>query len=274
MDKESMFLIGEISNIFEIPIPTLRYYDEIGLLKPAYKDDFTGYRYYSLEQFKNISLIRYLKNSGVPLNDIKKILSELSPENYVKLLIQQKERMTKELDKLTYTLDLFNNRINEIEDAIDIDNYSDVMIKEFPARKIIFHEEQITSRTELERAIRKLESKVGYIVDTVGLTMSYEDLISGNYNTNNSIYVVYRDESIVLKEGIDSKYLIKGYYACMYCNALQKNSLTYYNKLLNYIKDSGYQLAREDSIRKIIIDTSIVNNENSYLAEIQIPIIK
>ncbi|WP_084778239.1 MerR family DNA-binding transcriptional regulator [Saccharibacillus sacchari] len=41
------FIIGEVSKLFGVKIPTLRYYNEIGLLCPEYVDPETHYRYYS-----------------------------------------------------------------------------------------------------------------------------------------------------------------------------------------------------------------------------------
>lgn len=62
----SMFLIGEISRLFQIDIRTLRYYDEIGLFTPAAVDGQTGYRYYSIEQFESLNTILYLKALNIP----------------------------------------------------------------------------------------------------------------------------------------------------------------------------------------------------------------
>ena len=52
----------------------LRHYDDIGLLKPAEIDTFTGYRYYREEQLFTIGRITALKDMGFPLADIIRIL--------------------------------------------------------------------------------------------------------------------------------------------------------------------------------------------------------
>jgi len=41
-----MIKIGEFSKLVQLPVATLRYYDQVGLLKPVEVDRFTGYRYY------------------------------------------------------------------------------------------------------------------------------------------------------------------------------------------------------------------------------------
>ena len=53
-----MYKIGEFSKIVDIPVRTLRYYDEFGILKPSDVDNFTGYRYYSDENIIECHLIK------------------------------------------------------------------------------------------------------------------------------------------------------------------------------------------------------------------------
>lgn len=45
-----MLTINQFSKAAQIPAKTLRYYDEIGLLKPAKIDAVNHYRYYTVEQ--------------------------------------------------------------------------------------------------------------------------------------------------------------------------------------------------------------------------------
>lgn len=71
-----MYPIGIFSKMNRVTTKTLRYYDEIDLLKPAYIDDFTGYRYYASEQFTRLSQILTLKQMGLSLSDIKEIIDD------------------------------------------------------------------------------------------------------------------------------------------------------------------------------------------------------
>ncbi|MBJ6362575.1 MerR family transcriptional regulator [Paenibacillus sp. GCM10012307] len=66
--------IGEVSKLCNIPIRTLRYYDDIGLLKPGKISPETNYRYYSIEGIRRIPLIKYYKQLGFKLEDIKEML--------------------------------------------------------------------------------------------------------------------------------------------------------------------------------------------------------
>lgn len=69
-----MYSIGEFSKIGSVSTKTLRYYDEIGLLRPAYVDAETHYRYYAEEQVDQILLISELKTYDLRLEQIKAIL--------------------------------------------------------------------------------------------------------------------------------------------------------------------------------------------------------
>lgn len=69
-----MLRIGEFSKLSRVSIRMLRHYDEIGLLKPAEIDRFTGYRYYNPDQLPVIGRITALKDMGFQLADIVKIL--------------------------------------------------------------------------------------------------------------------------------------------------------------------------------------------------------
>ncbi len=68
-----MYSIGQLSKKTNISIRTLRYYDEIGLLKPA-KVAESGYRYYSNEEIGVLRHIAALKELGFTLASIKNLL--------------------------------------------------------------------------------------------------------------------------------------------------------------------------------------------------------
>ncbi len=69
-----MLKIGEFSRLCQLPVKTLRYYDEIGLLKPAKVDQETGYRSYSVEQLPRLHRILALKDLGLSLVQISQLL--------------------------------------------------------------------------------------------------------------------------------------------------------------------------------------------------------
>jgi len=68
--------IGQFSRMSRMTVKALRYYDEQGVLKPAYIDSASGYRYYSTAQLAEANMIRNLRSLEFSLEDIKRFLGE------------------------------------------------------------------------------------------------------------------------------------------------------------------------------------------------------
>ncbi len=88
---KNRFSIGEMSKLHNIPVKTLRYYDEIGLFKPMKVDEHNGYRYYATEQFEQLNTINYLKFLGISLKDIKDQLENRDIDGFLHLMKKQQE---------------------------------------------------------------------------------------------------------------------------------------------------------------------------------------
>ena len=95
-----MFKIGEFSRLTRVPAKTLRYYDEIGLFKPAQYDDVTGYRYYTVEQLPRLFRIIALKGMGLSLNQIKSLLvDDLSAQEIRGMMKMQRVQIIQKLEE-------------------------------------------------------------------------------------------------------------------------------------------------------------------------------
>lgn len=68
---EGLFSIGEISAACEVSVNALRFYEEKKLLKPAYTDPDSSYRYYSRENLLRLRSVLRLKDIGLSLPEIK-----------------------------------------------------------------------------------------------------------------------------------------------------------------------------------------------------------
>lgn len=51
MDKQNLLTIGNLSKQTGVHIKSLRYYEQLGILRPAHTDPDTGYRYYTPPRF-------------------------------------------------------------------------------------------------------------------------------------------------------------------------------------------------------------------------------
>ena len=91
--------IKEFAEFTGVSVRTLHYYDEIGLLMPAFVDKTTGYRFYDEKSFLRMQEILFYRELDFSLKRIKEILS--SP-NYdkSKALTEQKHLLTLKKERL------------------------------------------------------------------------------------------------------------------------------------------------------------------------------
>jgi len=105
-----MYKIGELSKIVDIPVRTLRYYAELGIVIPSEIDKFTGYRYYSDDNITECETIKMLRNLDFSLDEIK-----MCKDNLSKNILENKK---KELSNRIYLLQKKINRISSIENHL------------------------------------------------------------------------------------------------------------------------------------------------------------
>ena len=77
-----MYSIGTFSKLTKTTIAALRFYDKEGLLKPAYTDSKSGYRYYLSSQLVTVQKIISLRKIGIPIEQIK-IMINTNDEQYL-----------------------------------------------------------------------------------------------------------------------------------------------------------------------------------------------
>ncbi|MFU8946738.1 MerR family transcriptional regulator [Mycetocola zhadangensis] len=111
-----MFSIGEFASIGRVSIRMLRHYDEIGLLAPARVDPFTGYRFYDGSQFEVLARILALKDLGLTLDEVTRIVAGLVSDDALHALLADRRRaLAVQLDLDRARLDRLDAKIRQIE---------------------------------------------------------------------------------------------------------------------------------------------------------------
>jgi DNA-binding transcriptional MerR regulator len=124
-----MIKIGEFSKLVQVPVPTLRYYDQLGLLKPIEVDRFTGYRYYSASQLPRLHRILALKGLGFSLEQIAIVLTEgLTTEQMRGMLRLRHAQISQQLTEAQGQLVEVEARLQQIEREEQLSTY-DVILK-------------------------------------------------------------------------------------------------------------------------------------------------
>ena len=107
-----MLRIGEFSKMAKTTISTLRYYDKIGLLKPEYIDESTGYRYYNESQLSDIVKILEIKDLGISLEDTQYIVDG---GEFSDILKRRRENIELEISKLNLQKNMLDKLIENTQ---------------------------------------------------------------------------------------------------------------------------------------------------------------
>lgn len=116
-----MYTIGQVSEMFALPISTLRYYDKEGLF-PEIKRT-SGIRKFSEAELEALRVIECLKKSGLEIRDIRQFMDWCSEggdtyELRLKLFRQQKEAVEAKIEGMKKTLAMLQFKCWYYEQAL------------------------------------------------------------------------------------------------------------------------------------------------------------
>jgi DNA-binding transcriptional MerR regulator len=131
-----MIRIGDFSKLSRVSIKTLRFYDEMGLLKPIEVDRFTGYRYYEFDQLPRLYRILALKDLGFSLEEIGRLLEDnLSTEQMRGMLKLRQAEIRQRVEEEEVRLERVELWLRQIEQENSMSKY-DVVIKKIEPLKV------------------------------------------------------------------------------------------------------------------------------------------
>lgn len=94
----SLFQIGEAARLMEVTRKMILNYENLGLLTPAYRDEASGYRYYSAENLTQIRSIRGLQGMGLSLQEVRGYYRDTaSLDECIKRLTELREQLDRNI---------------------------------------------------------------------------------------------------------------------------------------------------------------------------------
>lgn len=159
---KSYFSIGEMSKIHNVSIQALRYYDKIGLLKPSFIDENNSYRYYELNQFVDLDIIKFAKATGIPLKKVSKIMETRKLDSIQNLLVgiqKDIEDSIIKLSNLNAEISSLNSKINQSK---KINKNNEIYLRQIEERLILIEKinDVTISDKDIEIKLRELEGKI------------------------------------------------------------------------------------------------------------------
>jgi DNA-binding transcriptional MerR regulator len=132
-----MFRIGDFSRIARVSCRLLRYYDEIGLLKPAAIERDTSYRYYSAAQLPILNRILVLRELGLSLDEIVQMMQSNASSTQLRELLQaRRSDIERSLETEKERLRQLDTRIAQIDAGGQL-VADDVIVRADPAQWLL-----------------------------------------------------------------------------------------------------------------------------------------
>ena len=214
MNKKNLLSIGEVSKITGASIKSLRYYERIKILEPAYVDPDSSYRYYTFDQMELIGIIMFCVELDIPLKKLTEFIDEDKKIDFSALLVYGKKIAKEKLKKIQKGLRL----ISMVEKKIALyEKYHNekIYLREIPEKCCcvvpVPHSLDESDQFEILWKILDLISELGYSEDDYENISDYGTLLEFSENRSQVYAFVELPEH---REGENIKIIPGGTYFC------------------------------------------------------------
>lgn len=270
-----MLRIGDFSRLSRVSVKALRYYDEIGLLKPVEVDRFTGYRYYSADQLPRLNRIVVLKKLGLSLEEVAQLLNNDLPVSHIIQLLHVKQaEIQQRLHDEERRLGEVGEWLKQIEKE-GIMPAIDVVIKKVSAQTVASVRDVIPAYHDIGKLFEELYPYLGeHKAQLLGPPIAiYHDM---EYRERD----VDVEVAVPIAGSLAATERIKVYelpaveqMACLIHQGPYETINESYQALMSWVEANGYQMTGPD--REIYLKSyDQTNDPASFVTELQQPVAK
>ncbi|MGG4093290.1 MerR family transcriptional regulator [Paenibacillus lautus] len=268
-----MFKISEFSKISQVSVKTLRYYDQLSVLKPAYTDKFTGYRYYSADQMFQLHRILAFKELGFSLDQIRQMMDEHIPLEQIRGMFRIKQsEIQANLDKEQSRLSQINDRLSIIENEGRELVSHDVVLKEIESQLVMSYRQKASLR-QIPSLFKKLDEHLGNPgVSSLSQMVLWHDCDESDDNIDIEVarLVQHRMPSqppFILRQLPEVAMMATLIHHCR-----TTSPCTASMELALWIERNGYVMKENEPRREICIPHLHLDDPEAYVAEVQIAV--
>ena len=271
--------IGEMAELNNITIQTLRYYDSLDLIKPSFIDPESGYRYYDIRQSALLDLVQHMKELGMSLKEIKSCFNSTGDVHSLrKLLYKQKKAVQKkreELENIEFALDA---SLENYTRYLNFPGIGSIQKEVIPERKIFCFDsgENIYDHniSGYEYILRKLKKQIilrhlpmVYFCN-VGSIIRKETLDKGDFYSSEIFLFINSTFN-----DTEAEIIPDNTFMTIYCDSFSHEK-EYADMLFSHIKKKNYEITG-DYICEVIVELPLVTaKERNMLIKLQVPVKK
>ncbi|HDR4563040.1 TPA: MerR family DNA-binding transcriptional regulator [Bacillus luti] len=264
MQMKKLFSIGEVAKIKDITIKALRYYHKMGILIPKHVDESTGYRYYSIDQFIHIDIIKSCRELNTSIVELQEIFKESNTDKLLRFLQVKREEAEEHIKKMKEVMETIDDLHAKVGSSQEILKNDEISIEFFEQRYVVVAPckevgslQELLYYSDLEKIVQDYEEK-----------MDMDMGILYNVNANWDVEPKYvfnkvRDD-VHMEEMQNIKVLPGGKYITLAYS--KENEEERRNTIIKYIKENNIEV---ESIIEVELVSDIFNAE-TYSCQIQI----
>lgn len=170
------YRISDIASFYGISTDTVRFYEKKGIFLPTEKSN-TGYRVFSRSDVISLDYILKLRNMGIPLNDLARIINEDSPEETSVYITERIKKLNEDIQTLTEQKDALEGLKQELDKLTEFD---DISVEYSP---VLYLKEIKHSVAET----REWLEKHGFNSNIKFISYSKKNMIDFDYETLNDV---------------------------------------------------------------------------------------
>ncbi len=270
---EELYSIGKVEEICKITKKALRYYDKMGILSPDKVADESGYRYYSKKNLLSVPVIKYYKQSGFKLEEMRAFLQGTTYDFFDKSFrtkIDELRELEKEINLKIRSVRDWHALIVEAQMVIE-NNVCDVSIKYIDERNLIFLNQNFNYdymdciiNIEFNNYIDSINNAITGPV--IICFPSFEDKINGKCSKMKIM------QETILKCKDEESIEYGGWLAasCYHIGTHETINETY-KKIKGWAKEHDY-ICSEESYERYVTDYWTTKNTDKFVTEILIKI--
>lgn len=265
--------IGEFARLGQVSVQTLRYYDDLGLIKASEVDRFSGYRYYTLEQLPRLLQILAMKDLGISLQQIGALLDrEMSNNELRRVLLLKQEELRSEMQGQLERLERIEARLRLLEQGERVPSY-EVVIKQVDAIRVVSERGKVATFWDVTPLWMRLHERLGARKPAaIGPYFTLCHASEPEIDLEVCLPVVMDAEG----DGLDAHVLpAVESMACTVHHGPFTGLITGFTALMTWVDANGYAIAGPD--REIYLqlpEPGHYDNDPNAVTELQIPVVK
>jgi len=257
------YRIGEISKLYHIGADSLRYYEELGILKPHRTKN--NYRMYHIHDLWQLTVIRDLRELGFSMDAIKDYLDNRTLASTEALLEHELELIEERMRSLKDLKANIQERLSTIREAKEqtLDTVEELELE--PRHCYMIHS-RYKLDDEMEPPLKELLNKTGqktHIIgnNRTGSIIPLKSVLAGEYQDYTHVFILDKNGDDVIPGGL--------YLSVRYKGECAQNT-HYIPMLLAYAESHG--LRPQGNVLELLwSDNHQSKDVNEFITELQIP---